>query len=181
MPKPIPLTVLVLITLAGCASQRALREPSTDAAAIQSPAARSAYYRAAAKVMSQEGYHLLNASEPYGFGVFREPLRAGPADACEDVRIDATFSAVGDAAQLQFTPCLVDRKAVAFAEAGLEICIPQPTWTDAACIDAAVARLKRAWRSEAAAILTPKVAAGCPDAVQTPAAVPQPSVVRARY
>ena len=105
----------------GCAFRRALREDTTDVVAVKDSAARHAYYRAAANVMSREGYGLLHAAEPDGFGVYHELLRPEPGkDACDDVRLDASYETGDDRATFAFQPCAVEKEGALFVENGLE-------------------------------------------------------------
>lgn len=177
-----PLALLALaasVAAAGCASRRALREDTTDVVAIRDSASRRAFYRAAANVMSREGYGLLHAAEPDGFGVYHELLRPEPGEeACEDVRLDASFETGDDRASFAFLPCAVEREGALFVENRLEVCLPQVEWASASCIEKAVARLKRAWRAEAQELLAREAAAVRPasfrratlDAAPAPAA-----------
>ena len=155
MRSLVPVVVLALSMAAGgCAARRALREDTTAVVSVRDAASRQAFYRAAVSVMSREGYGILHAAEPDGFGVYHEPLRPEPGgDACEDVRLDASFETSDDRATLAFLPCMVETQGTLFAENGVEICMPQVEWPGAACIDKAVARLKQAWRSEAQELL----------------------------
>jgi hypothetical protein len=154
------LTLAAAFLLPGCAGRRALREDTTDVVALKDAAARRAYYQAAVSVMSREGYGLLHAAEPDGFGVYRERLRSEQGGSfCKDVRLDASFETGEDRATFAFAPCLVERKGELFQQAGLEICIPQVEWRSASCIDAAVARLKGAWRDEAQELMSRQAAA----------------------
>jgi hypothetical protein len=173
--RPLVATVTVAaVSLAagGCASRRALRESATAEAALQVPSARRAYYQAALSVMTAEGYSPLHAAEPDGFSVYHERLRPQQGGAaCEDVRLDASFDTGDDRATLVFNPCLVESEGALFAENGLEICVPQPEWRDASCIDAAIARLKHAWRSRAQQIMSREAPApGAPGASARPPA-----------
>ena len=157
----VPVVVLaVSIAAGGCAARRALREDTTDVVAVKDAASRRVFYRAAATVMSREGYGLLHAAEPDGFGVYHEPLRPeSGGEACDDVRLDASFETRDDRATFAFLPCLVEAQGVLFADHGLEICVPQVEWPQAGCIEKAVARLKLAWRSEAQELLARERAA----------------------
>jgi hypothetical protein len=139
----------------GCASHRALREDTVAVLPIEDSTARSVAYRAALAVMVREGYSPLHAAEPEGFAVYHEPLHPDQdGEACEDVRLDASFETGDDRATLAFVPCLVESKATLFEENGLEICIPQTEWREASCIDSAIARLKLAWRQQAESMAT---------------------------
>jgi hypothetical protein len=170
-------TLAASVLVGGCASRRALREDTTAAAPLQVPHARRAYYRAALSVMTREGYSPLHAAEPDGFSVYHERLRPEQGGApCEGVRLDASFETGDELATFAFAPCLVETKATLFAENGLEVCIPQVEWRAASCIDAAIARLKDAWRSEAQQILSREAPAShAPGA----SAVPPASFTRA--
>lgn len=187
MRSLVPVVVLALsLGGGGCAARRALREDTTDVVAVKDAASRQVFYRAAATVMSREGYGLLHAAEPDGFGVYHEPLRPEPGgEACDDVRLDASFETRDDRATLAFLPCLVETQGALFADHGLEICIPQVEWPHAACIEKAVARLKLAWRSEAQEILARQRAARRPApayrraAVEAPAFAPMPAAAGA--
>jgi hypothetical protein len=153
-------TLAVSVISGGCASHRALREDTTEIVILKDAAARRVYYQAAVSVMSREGYGLLHAADPDGFGIYRERLRPEQGgEGCEDVRLDASFETGEDRATFAFAPCLVERKGELFREAGLEICIPQVEWRSASCIDAAVARIKGAWRDEAQELMSKESAA----------------------
>src|SRR5512143_2823022 len=171
--RSLALLVLVAsVASGGCAFRRALREGTTDVVAVKDSAARHAYYRAAANVMSREGYGLLHAAEPDGFGVYHELLRPEPGkDACDDVRLDASYETGDDRATFAFQPCAVEKEGALFVENGLEVCTPEVEWTSASCIEKAVARLKRAWRAEAQEILSREAAAARPVAAYRRASV----------
>jgi hypothetical protein len=154
------LAFLALSALAGCASARALREARTDAVQIRTPAERDAYFRAAAWVMTRDGQELLYPAEPEGFGVYRGQLRDEDGDACEGVRLDATFRTTDEEAVLALAPCQVEAEAKLHRENGVEICAPQRAWAEAACIDSALRRLKAAWRAEAQGLLAEQGSAG---------------------
>jgi len=157
------LMLAVSLVFAGCASRRALREDTIDVVALQGAGARQVLYRAAASVMSREGYALLHMAEAEGFGVYHELLRPEPGgEFCEDVRLDASFEIREDRAMLAFVPCEIEAQATLFVQNGLEVCLPQVEYRSASCIDKAVARLKRAWRSEAQAIHSREAAARRP-------------------
>ncbi len=153
------------VLLGGCAARRALREDTTDVVAVKDVAARYALYRAAASVMTREGYGLLHEAEPEGFGVYHELLRPEPGgEACEDVRLDASFEVGDDRATLAFVPCLVEGQGALLADSGLEVCIPRAEWPSASCIEKSLARLKRAWRSEAQELVAREAASRPPPA-----------------
>lgn len=173
MTRSLAVSLVIAALAGGCATRRALREDTIVVAGLPDAAARSAAYRAAATVMSREGYRLLNPAEPDGFQLYREPLRPGAGGpACEGVRLDASLEATGDRAVLRFVPCEVETEAQLFLDNGVALCFPQQEWESADCIDAALARLKRAWRDEARALLGAGAAATRPASWRVPPSPP---------